>query len=259
PQLSKMMRVAVFLAVVLSVNAAVGPRPLTNLNSKRVSKFSSGVGLDLCPLCVQFTGDTIDELINIILNAGVIGTCGELCELLAEKTGSKALGAVCDILCDIAGIEEFIKLINKADLDPIYFCELIRQCPINDHGDARITDLAINPVVAPQGKRAISFTLQSQNGTGTGELILFVRTVDGIPVEDSILMKASSPSEFPMTQNFVLDAEPDPDCDPTQDFCENWLPGNYTLIVDICNGECGSAHPHSQIYDRKQTNFTIIN
>ena len=47
------------------------------------------------------------------LEGGVVGTCGVLCNALAQKTGSQALGAVCDILCDIAGIKEFIKLIEK--------------------------------------------------------------------------------------------------------------------------------------------------
>lgn len=46
-------------------------------------------------------------------DAGVVGSCTELCNLLAEKVGSKTVGEVCDILCTIAGIELFIKLIEK--------------------------------------------------------------------------------------------------------------------------------------------------
>lgn len=42
-------------------------------------------------------------------------------------------------------------LFNRADLDPIYFCELIRQCPIFDQGDAKIKDLSVSPKVGPQG------------------------------------------------------------------------------------------------------------
>lgn len=34
------------------------------------------------------------------------------------------------------------------------------------------------------------------------------------------------------SKQFNLKAEPDPDCDPTQGPCEQWLPGNYT--VKIC-------------------------
>ena len=44
-------------------------------------------------------------------------------------------------------------------------------------------------------------------------------------------MKAANASQFPAPQNFVLKAEPDPDCDPTQQFCEEWVPGTYVLSV----------------------------
>lgn len=47
------------------------------------------------------------------LDAGVVGTCGELCELLEEKTGSKFAGLACNLLCDYVGIKEFIKLIEE--------------------------------------------------------------------------------------------------------------------------------------------------
>ena len=48
-----------------------------------------------------------------IVESGVVGSCGALCSLLEQKTGSQALGAVCNILCDIVGIEEFIKLVQE--------------------------------------------------------------------------------------------------------------------------------------------------
>ncbi|XP_025092587.1 countin-1-like [Pomacea canaliculata] len=251
-----MKRLAVLVVALLSVHAAV---PRKNFISRSFPDQAevNHLGLDLCPTCVDFTDQTIDIILNIILNAGVVGTCADLCQLVEQKTGSEVIGAVCDILCDVAGIEEFVNLIQKADLDPIYFCELIRQCPIFDQGDAKIKDLSVSPQVGPQGHKTITFTIDSQNGTGTGELILFIETVDGIPVETGLLLEAQKPSAFPSPQSFALKAKPDPNCDPTQDFCEMWLPGNYTLIVDVCNGECGSKHPHSQVYDRKTANFTI--
>jgi len=43
---------------------------------------------------------------------GVIGGCADLCNALASKT-SPAIGTVCNILCDIVGVEEFIKIIQK--------------------------------------------------------------------------------------------------------------------------------------------------
>jgi len=247
------------LAVVAVVAAAVASAARVHPNSSllRPRPIFAPKALDLCPTCVQFTDQALDALLNIILNGGVVGTCGTLCSALEQKTGSQALGAVCNILCDLAGVEEFIKLIQAADLDPIYFCELLKTCPINDNGDATITELKVNPVSGPQGPRTISFTINSKNGTGTGQLILAVETVDGIPVEDGLLLKAENATAFPIPQAFKLKAEPSADCDPTQGPCEMWLPGNYSVRVDVCNGECGSKHPHSKIYDRKMVTFTI--
>ena len=80
-----------------------------------------------------------------------------------------------------------------------------------------------------------------------------------------------------------LNAQPNPDCDPSQGPCEMWLPGVYNVTfgklsvcvrvcmkcvlcisltlsvssVAICNGECGSKHPHSKVYDTASTKFTI--
>ncbi|BFZ06971.1 hypothetical protein BsWGS_10010 [Bradybaena similaris] len=216
---------------------------------------SQNVGADLCPLCIQFTDEALNILLNIILNTGIVGSCEVLCSALEQKTGSKVIGAVCNILCDIEGIKEFVKLIEQADLDPIYFCELLKVCPVFDAGDATITRIIVSPQAGPQGERAITFVYVSKNGTGTGEIVIAVRTVDGIPIESAFLQEPRNPGTY--NQTVKLDAEPDPDCDPTQGPCEQWLPGSYTLIIELCNGECGSKHPHSKVYDRKETNFTI--
>jgi hypothetical protein len=68
----------------------------------------------------------------LILDTGIIGTCQTLCEALAQKTGKEIIGVICNIACDVVGIEEFIKLIENADLDPIYYCELAKFCPGNN-------------------------------------------------------------------------------------------------------------------------------
>jgi hypothetical protein len=67
----------------------------------------------------------------LILETGIIGSCGTLCTALAQKTGSSLLGTVCDLVCDVFGIEEFIKALDNADLDPIWYCEIAKLCPGN--------------------------------------------------------------------------------------------------------------------------------
>ena len=40
----------------------------------------------------------------------------------------------------------------REDLDPIYYCELVKVCPIFDGGDCKITSLTVTPASGPQGK-----------------------------------------------------------------------------------------------------------
>jgi hypothetical protein len=95
-----------------------------------ISPFKQGDNaLDWCPQCIDTFDDLIDVILNIILEVGVLDSCGQLCDLVADKTGSNFLGFVCMLGCDIFGIEEFIKLIENADIDPIYYCEEVKLCP----------------------------------------------------------------------------------------------------------------------------------
>ncbi|XP_004365279.1 countin2 [Capsaspora owczarzaki ATCC 30864] len=237
------------LALVLGVASAAPNHKLT----RKVQSPDA----NLCPVCVEFAGDALNELINIVLNVGVIGSCGEVCGLLTNRTHSRAEGLVCDLLCDYVGITEFIKAIEKADLDPIYYCELLNTCAINDNGDATIRSFTTSPVSGPQGT-TFTFDLDwsTINGTGTGEIILVVQTVDGLQLGDSSLLEATAPGEY--VKRWQVDAKPDPDCDPTQDECEEWLPGQYIVQMAICNGECGSKHPHSMVFAQAQSSFTLV-
>ena len=40
----------------------------------------------------------------------------------------------------------------SADLDPIYFCELLKACPVDDYGDAEILSLKVNPNTVHKGR-----------------------------------------------------------------------------------------------------------
>ncbi|XP_066281985.1 countin-3-like [Branchiostoma lanceolatum] len=255
-----MKSVAVVLAVLLASQClAARPPPRRTVRAGSLS-FSqsfkpSKVDLDLCKFCIDFSQQAIQQLLNIILQVGVVGTCADLCQALADKTGSQALGVACNLLCDIEGVKEFVNLIEKADLDPIYYCELLKQCTIKDDGDAKITSLGVNPMSGPQGTFIIDVEYESKNGTGTGELVVDIDTVDGIPLGQGFITEAQEAGKY--GQKISLKAEPNPDCDPTQGPCESFQPGNYGVRVAICNGECGSKHPHSKIYDQGMTNFTI--
>ena len=85
--------------------------------------------IDWCPECVNGFDQLIDAVLNIILDYGVLGSCSDLCDLVANKTQSETIDILCTLGCSILGIKEFIKLIEDADLDPIYYCETIKLCP----------------------------------------------------------------------------------------------------------------------------------
>jgi hypothetical protein len=222
----------------------------------RISDLTKQLGLSFCSTCVDFADNALNYLLNAVLNLGIVGSCEAICAYVQSKTG-QILGLVCNLLCDYVGIDEFIKIIEKADLDPIYYCELAKACPINDHGDANITLLSVMPQKGPQGNFEIQMKYVSVNGTGTGEIYIGIKTVDGIPLEDSFLVEAQQPGSY--VERINLAAKPDPDCDPSQGPCEAWQPGVYFVEMAVCNGECGSKHPHSQVYSTAKANFTITN
>jgi len=79
------------------------------------------------------------------------------------------------------------------------------------------------------GDFEITMSFKTTNGTGTGEINLFMRTRDGIPVGDSELIEPQPPGTYHVRWDGT--AAPNPDCDPTQGPCEMWLPGNYSVEV----------------------------
>jgi hypothetical protein len=118
--------------VLLALIGIASAKNTFNIQHVKSPFASPNVRLDLCPTCINVADQSINILLNLILDSGIIGSCGALCSELATKTGSQLIGTICDLVCDVVGIEEFIKLIEKADLDPIWYCEIAKLCPGND-------------------------------------------------------------------------------------------------------------------------------
>ncbi|CAF3491669.1 unnamed protein product [Rotaria socialis] len=211
---------------------------------------------DLCRDCV----DTFDTLIYLILDGifelSIINTCDDICNYVTEKSGSPILYAICAVGCDAVGVNEFIKIAKEVDLDPIYFCESLKVCPINDNGDAKFKSFAILPSHAQAYSTfIIDFAYESVNGTGTGQLVINIQTIDDIEISTTFLIESLKPGRY--AERITIDTSPDPTCDPGTAQCEQWYPGVYNVTVMICNGECGSHHPNSQLYDMVNGSFRI--
>jgi len=205
------------------------------------------VGLDLCPTCISFVEQSIDNLIQIIANGGIAGGCAALCGMLPNPT----VGKICDLLCDIVGIETFIKILGKVDLDPFYACELLTVCHTTTGGAANFTDFKVNPNPAYRNSQ-VDFTaeLQVTNATGCGELIFAVQDPEGNVIGTGQTFGGLAPNVY----NIDFQAKTTPG---QQQGSEQWPPGKYVAELAVCQGECGSKHPHSEVYDVATVKFDL--
>lgn len=68
-------------------------------------------------------------------------------------------------------------------------------------------------------------------GTGTGEYQVLIKTVDGIPIGQNYLTEPQQPGTYII--KWDVNAWPDPTCNPDQQPCEQWEPGNYSTNVGM--------------------------
>jgi len=202
--------------------------------------------LDLCPACVDFFNESLNTLLQIIANGGVIGGCQDLCSHLPNS----ALATICTILCDVVGIDEFVKIVDDVDPDPIYYCQELHVCPIDDNAAAKIDALTVQPQKGPKGTTfnfEVEFTVINQ--TGPGMLAFQVNPPDAEPFGSAEVEYGLAPNTY--TANVQLVAKPAEQ--------EPFDAGSYMFSFFVCNGECGATHPHSKILATSSVNFTLTN
>jgi hypothetical protein len=123
--------VTLILLVIVGVSSAARSfnNPSKNLQRLTPDARDTNVGIDLCPLCINEAVDAINVILNVILDEGILQDCQKLCDIVANKTGRAFIGTMCNLACDAVGIDEFIHLIIRVDLDPIWYCEIADLCP----------------------------------------------------------------------------------------------------------------------------------
>lgn len=195
-------------------------------------------------------------MLNIILNVGVIGSCGALCSYLSPY-GQLAVAA-CNLICDGVGIKEFISLIEKADLDPIWLCQEVKACPVHDCTEPVCARFGTTTVTPKQGPKGTVFNILTEvqilNKTGTGEVLIAILPPGAEPLEDGSLVPLGFQAG---TFNMKFSAKIDDcdDCDPPV-----VLPtGLYKGEILVCEGMCFSHHAHSRILATTNFNFTVTN
>ena len=246
------MKLSVLLFVALLGFAAVSEAKI-GLVSGGVHRLQPGkqsVEFSFCSLCNSFISNGINQLLNAILQGGVIGGCGELCSKAFPNDSQKTEQQVCNLVCDAAGVYTFIHLVQRfsSDLDPIYFCELARACPVHDGGSARLDRLVVSPLSGPVGTTFdidVAFTVFNQ--TSTGELLINIQPPRSDPFGDGELDEGFAPGQYAI--KFSLQTQPSEQ--------EAFEAGNYLVSFSACDGECGSKMPHSALLFQGAGNFTI--
>lgn len=257
-----MVRMIIALLVLASL-AAADPKIELSKEPEEPKAPSSA----LCSPCVQLDGQALNILLNELLNVGVVGSCGKLCSHLKTKGAQTA----CSLVCDVVGLKAFVKALNNTDLDPIYFCELIHACKAGpDDAHVDLLSVQLNPE-----SFAKKDTLPGSGGiTVEGVLAVNVTKATGVGEWGVSLHGPVVGAQGPIGGSFALpdglkegvqqlgvklnvqDTEPDPSKQPPQ-FPVTFEPGSYEFRFHVCQGECGSKHPHSIDFGRKSANFTI--
>jgi len=200
--------------------------------------------VDFCNLCVSVMGEIINELLNIILNIGVIGSCAELCGFLPNKYEKDA----CDLICDYIGIEEFIKLVTDADPDPIWICEEGGICPHNNNGSALADGAWVTPTSGPAGRSFdIYFNYTVTSYTSSGGPNVVVVPPAGLPLGGGEFNEGQPIGTYLVA--FKLDTTPSEQ--------EPFTPGVYQVEAALCAGDCSGRHKWSGVYCNATTQFTI--
>jgi len=200
--------------------------------------------VDLCPFCFEFMDEAIDELLNAILNGGVLGGCNELCSYLSNDI----LQTGCNLICDYVGIEAFIDAINVTDPDPIYACQEVDVCPIVNGGMVKSNSIQVAPQSGPAGTTfTITYKYTVQDPTGPGLLGFNVNSPDAMPWGDAEFTEGQADGMYGI--QIPIQAQPSEQ--------EPFNAGIYQVFVFVCEGDCTTDHPYGGVYAQSSVNFTI--
>lgn len=250
------------LAVVGGVAGKSGPFEITAGPPQRHEPDSP-----LCSPCIQLGQQGLQILINAILNVGVIGGCQDLCGHLPNPKEQTA----CTLVCGAVGLKGFIAALNRTDLDPFYFCEELHACaPGPDDAHVELMSVELSPSsisrrdLDPDFGQGVDLqgvlTVNVSKASGPGEWSVGVHgPVDGLDggLGSSFLLADGLKEGVQQlgVKLHITDTDPDPS-DPSK-FPVTWRPGSYTMRFHVCQGECGSKHPHSRDFGEQAGNFTV--
>jgi len=197
----------------------------------------------LCSPCFNIGGQGINQLLNYILNAGVVGGCSTLCAGAIPAGGLPAVG--CELVCEAVGVKAFIAAIDKVDLDPIYLCEALHACPAApDDAYLELVSAAAAPDPVFKGDTVkMGIEVNVTNATGVGEFRIEVNGPgSALPISQSFFLETG----IPAGEQLLEISLPIKDSQDSQGFPATFDGGKYNFTFHVCQGECASKHPHSK-------------
>jgi len=235
----------IFFALVVTV-AVFSQTVFATTTATEVSQLTPHKGSNaFCEFCIEAMDQIMQQLINIIANGGVIGSCGALCSLLPNQIEQTA----CNLICDAVGIDALIHFLQYEDPSPIYFCEFFKICP-EITGAATINAVQCIPASIKEGDTVV---LEMQytviNATGVGMIVFSVQPPgSGESFGSGQLWMPQQPGPPTLVQ---LQLE----TTPTEQ--ESFGPGTYQVTWGLCSGDCTNKHPFSGVYATASTTFSI--
>jgi len=221
--------------------------------------------LSLCPTCVQLMSNALNYILNAILSGAVMGTCGEVCSYVPGDLEQQ----VCNLVCDAAGVYAFIEAVQKANLDPIYYCQIIDICPVHDCDGTCVTidTLEANPASVQSGQTVevgMSFTVTNQTGAGIFSISACPSDYSEVAycVAADQLEAGFEPGTYSASINIDTSQDPQPyELEETK--YSSFPAGEYDVTGIVCNGYCdsegGDGHKHSQLLASATTTFQVTN
>jgi hypothetical protein len=64
---------------------------------------------EFCIYCVDFVEQTLDTLVEVIVDTGLVQGCASICEKLEEKYEQ----ITCILFCDLIGVAEFVQIVEQ--------------------------------------------------------------------------------------------------------------------------------------------------
>jgi len=236
----RMRSFAVVFVLALFAASSLGAITLTS----RTPEVAKPRQLDTCSFCVSFVGQSIDELLQVIVNGGVLGGCSDLCGYLPNEIEAGA----CNLICDYVGIEAFVDALNVTDPDPIYVCQSVDFCAEVNNGSAKVVVAQVNPKSGATGSTFnIQMEYQVTSPTGPGYLVVEILCPDGATLSGETFNDAQAVGSYGV--QWQIQAQPSEQ--------ESFGAGVYQVQVAVCEGDCTTSHPYGGVYAVGQTSFTI--